>query len=89
MASVDCSDPFEKGCYLRANSILALVQRYRHSCPAVELVFSTCVARKDKGKSQPNYSSLGGDLASSSLAKPLLSLIQSAVTHSRVSCGFS
>jgi hypothetical protein len=31
-------------------------------------VFSTFVARADNGKSQPNYSSLGGVLASSSLA---------------------
>ena len=36
--------------------------RIRHS------VFSPFVARADDGKSQPNYSSLGGVLASSSLA---------------------
>jgi hypothetical protein len=36
--------------------------RFRHA------VFSTFVARTDKGESQPNYSSLGGVLASSSLA---------------------
>jgi Carboxypeptidase regulatory-like domain len=36
--------------------------RFRHA------VFSTFVARTDQGKSQPNYSSLGGILASSSLA---------------------
>lgn len=36
--------------------------RIRHA------VFSTFVARTDNGKSQPNYSSLGGVLASSSLA---------------------
>jgi hypothetical protein len=36
--------------------------RFRHA------VFSTFVARTDKGRSQPNYSSLGGVLASSSLA---------------------
>jgi Carboxypeptidase regulatory-like domain len=36
--------------------------RFRHA------VFSTFVARTDQGKSQPNYSSLGGVLASSSLA---------------------
>jgi Carboxypeptidase regulatory-like domain len=36
--------------------------RFRHA------VFSTFVARTDKGGSQPNYSSLGGVLASSSLA---------------------
>jgi len=36
--------------------------RFRHA------VFSTFVARSDKGESQPNYSSLGGVLASSSLA---------------------
>ncbi len=36
--------------------------RMRHA------VFSTFVARTDKGESQPNYSSLGGVLASSSLA---------------------
>ena len=36
--------------------------RFRHA------VFSTFVARGDNGKSQPNYSSLGGVLASSSLA---------------------
>jgi hypothetical protein len=36
--------------------------RFRHA------VFSTFVARTDQGESQPNYSSLGGVLASSSLA---------------------
>jgi len=36
--------------------------RFRHA------VFSTFVARADNGESQPNYSSLGGVLASSSLA---------------------
>ena len=36
--------------------------RFRHA------VFSTFVARTDRGESQPNYSSLGGVLASSSLA---------------------
>jgi hypothetical protein len=36
--------------------------RFRHA------VFSTLVARTDKGESQPNYSTLGGVLASSSLA---------------------
>jgi hypothetical protein len=36
--------------------------RIRHA------VFSPFVARADNGKSQPNYSSLGGVLASSSLA---------------------
>jgi hypothetical protein len=36
--------------------------RFRHA------VFSTFVARGDNGKSQPNYSTLGGVLASSSLA---------------------
>jgi hypothetical protein len=36
--------------------------RFRHA------VFNTFVARGDNGKSQPNYSSLGGVLASSSLA---------------------
>jgi hypothetical protein len=36
--------------------------RFRHA------VFSTFVARTDKGRSQPNYSSLGGVLASSSFA---------------------
>ena len=36
--------------------------RFRHA------VFSTFVARSDQGESQPNYSSLGGILASSSLA---------------------
>jgi hypothetical protein len=36
--------------------------RIRHA------VFSTFVARGDNGKSQPNYSNLGGVLASSSLA---------------------
>jgi len=36
--------------------------RFRHA------VFSTFVARSDKGESQPNYSTVGGVLASSSLA---------------------
>jgi hypothetical protein len=36
--------------------------RFRHA------VFSTFVARTDKGESQPNYSTVGGVLASSSLA---------------------
>ena len=38
------------------------VSRFRHA------VFSPFVARADNGKSQPNYSTLGGVLASSSLA---------------------
>jgi hypothetical protein len=36
--------------------------RFRHA------VLNTFVARRDNGKSQPNYSSLGGVIASSSLA---------------------
>jgi hypothetical protein len=39
-----------------------IASRFRHA------VFSTFVARTDKGGSQPNYSTLGGVLASSSLA---------------------